>query len=232
MKRLPAFLMLGAGIAALGACASNAPSAVPNAYLQGTPLDQHEIGVVKRTEFLEIAIDAQSSELSGGDRSRIREFVGGYARRGHGPLVLSIPQASSNPQLAVSAAAEARTIAWEMGVEYSEISGTAHGAGSPVSEPLILAYQVYDALPPDCAQKSRVDFSNIDSNNTLPTLGCSVRTNLAAIIVDPADLLGQRALDGSDLMRREVILEKFREGQSTASERSDQESGAISSAVN
>jgi pilus assembly protein CpaD len=51
------------------------------------------------------------------------------------------------------------------------------------------------------------------------------------MIVDPGDLLGQRPLDGSDLSRREVNLEKFREGESTASARTDQESGAVSSAV-
>lgn len=231
-KQLPAFILLSAGLAALGACSSGPSGAVPMSHLHGTALDRHEISVVKRTEFLEVGIDAHASELSSQDRARIRSFVDTYTRRGHGPLVLSMPQASANPQLAVAAAAEARAIAWELGVEYDEIAGTAHGSGSAVSEPLILAYQIYDAVPPHCAQKSSVDFSNIDSNNHQPTLGCSVRTNLAAMIADPADLLGQRPLDGGDVTRREVILEKFRQGESTASVRSAQESGAVSTVVN
>lgn len=231
-KKLPALLALSAGLAALGACSSGPSGAVPAHYMHGTVLDQHQISVVKRTEFLEVAIDGHSSELSNQDRARIRSFVDTYTRRGHGPLVLSMPQASANPQLAVAAAAEARAIAWELGVEYDEIAGTAHGAGSPVSEPLILAYQIYDAIPPNCAQKSSVDFSNIDSNNHQPTLGCSVRTNLAAMIADPADLLGQRPLDRADLSRREVILEKFRQGESTASVRAAQESGAVATVIN
>lgn len=231
-KKLPVFITLSAGLAALGACSSGPSGAVPASYLHGTALDRHEISVVKRTEFLEVAIDAHASELSNEERSRIRSFVDTYTRRGHGPLVLSMPQASANPQLAVAAAAEARAIAWELGVEYDEIAGTAHGAGSAVSEPLILAYQIYDAIPPNCAQKSSVDFSNVDSNNNQPTLGCSVRTNLAAMIADPADLLGQRPLDRADALRREVILEKFRQGESTASVRAPQESGAVSTAIN
>lgn len=231
IRSIRVLIALTAGAAAVSACASVAPTAVPAQYLETSPLDLNPIEVEKRTEFLEVDIDAYASELSSRDRARIRDFVGGYARRGHGPLVLSLPQVSSNPQLAVAAVAEARAIAWDMGVEYEEMSGAAHGTGSPVSEPMILAYQSYEAIAPYCPPKSTVDFSNIDSNNNLPTLGCSVRTNLAAMIVDPADLLGGRPLDGADLSRREVILEKFRAGESTASERSDQESGSVSSVV-
>ncbi|WP_213270859.1 CpaD family pilus assembly lipoprotein [Hyphomonas sp.] len=231
IRSIKALIALGAGAAAVSACASVAPTAVPAAYLETSPLDLNAIDVEKRTEFLEVAIDAYASELSSSDRARIQAFVSGYTKRGHGPLVLSLPQTSSNPQLAVSAVAEARAIAWDMGVEYDELSGAAHGMGSPVSEPMILAYQSYEAIAPHCPPKSTVDFSNIDSNNQLPTLGCSVRTNLAAMIVDPGDLLGNRPLDGSDMARREVILEKFRAGETTASERAAQESGSVSSAV-
>ena len=226
-----ALLALGAGLISLGACASSAPTAVPSSYLAGTALDRNEVGVTKRTEFLEVAIDPQASELSSSDRQRIRSFINLYAQRGHGPLVMSLPQASANPQLAVTAVAEARAIAWESGVEYDEIAGSAHGAGAAVSQPMIIAFQIYDAVAPDCAQKSTYDFSDVASNNTMPTLGCSVRTNLAAMIADPADLLGTRVLEQGDPGRREVILEKFRKGESTAATRSDQESGAVSQVV-
>lgn len=231
-RKISRLFVLGAGLTALGACASSAPTAVPQSYLHGTALDRNAIDVVKRTEFLEVGIEPSASELSASEKARIRSFVDVYTRRGHGPLVLSLPQSSHNPQLAVSAVAEARALAWERGVEYSEMTGTAHGGGSGASEPLILAFQVYEAVAPDCAQKSSVDFSNIDSNNSLPTLGCSVRTNLAAMIVEPADLLGTRPLDQGDMLRRQDILEKFRAGESTASQRSNAESGAVSSVVN
>jgi pilus assembly protein CpaD len=225
-------LALGAGLLSLGACASSAPTAFSDTYLEGTALSRNEVTVAKRTEFLEIAISPEASELSSTDRARIRGFVGAYAQSGHGPLVMSLPAASANPQLAVTAVAEARAIAWENGIQYDEISGAAHGAGEAFSQPMILAYQAYDAVAPDCASKGTLDFSDVSSNNNLPTLGCSVRTNLAAMIADPADLLGNRQLDQSDLARREVILAKFRLGEVTGAERSREESGAISQAVN
>lgn len=227
-----AILALGASLMTLGACASHAPSAIPAEYLEGTALSRNEVGVAKRTEFLEVAISPEAAELSESDRARIRAFVGAYAQQGHGPLVLSLPQATANPQLAVTALAEARSIAWEKGVQYDEISGTTHGAGEAYSQPMIIAFQAYDAVAPECLSKANFEFADASSNNNLPTLGCSIRTNLAAMIADPADLLANRPLDQGDLNRREVILEKFRNGESTAATRTTQESGAVSDAVN
>ena len=95
-----------------------------------------------------------------------------------------------------------------------------------------MAFQVYDAIKPDCKSMAEYDVADIRSNNEMPSLGCSVRTNQAAMIADAADLLGQRELAEGDKLRRKVILDKFRMGESTASARSSAESGAVSSVVN
>ncbi|MEH6488212.1 CpaD family pilus assembly protein [Hyphomonas oceanitis] len=218
-------------LAGLTACASQAPTAVPDSYLQGTALDRNAIGVTKRTEFLEISIDPMSSQLSLKDKARIEDFVRTYRTKGHGPMIVSLPETSENSQLAVEAIVTAREIAWQNGVEYDEIAGSSHGADSDASEPMIMAFQVYDAIKPDCKSMAEYDVADIRSNNEMPSLGCSIRTNQAAMIADAADLLGQRELAVGDSMRRKVILEKFRMGESTASARSSAESGAVSSAV-
>jgi len=51
------------------------------------------------------------------------------------------------------------------------------------------------------------------------------------VFADPADLLGQREITPADPLRRKVILDKFRQGESTASARSSDESGTVSEAV-
>ncbi|KCZ91271.1 MULTISPECIES: CpaD family pilus assembly protein [Hyphomonas] len=229
----PAKTLLTASLCltALAACSSAAPTSVPKAYLQGTALDRNPIGVEKSTEFLEIAIHPEASELSLTDKASISSFVAAYRDHGHGPLIMSLPASSSNPQLAVAAVAEARAIAYERGVQYSEISGTNHGAGSDVAEPMILAFQSYKAVAPECRSLAEVDFSDVTSNNEMPTLGCAVRSNMAAMIADPADLLGNRPLEKGDPLRRAVILEKFRQGETTASKRTSDESGTVSQAI-
>ncbi|WP_291077891.1 CpaD family pilus assembly protein [Hyphomonas sp.] len=224
-------LAAAVGVLTITACSSAAPTAVPQAYLQGTPLDRNPIGVAKRTEFLEIDIHPAASQLSLSDKARIRNFVADYRSVGHGPLIMSLPMSSANPQLAVQATAEAREIAWENGVAYEEIAGGTHGEESDVSEPLILAFQSYEAIAPDCPSLASLDMGDMSSNNELPTLGCAVRTNLAAMISDPGDLLGQRSLDQGDPVRRATILDKFRKGEVTGAERGENESGTVSTAV-
>jgi len=230
-KPTATLIAAGIGLIVLSGCSSVAPSSVPASYLQGTALDRNAIGVEKKTEFLEIAIHPQASELSLADKAAISGFVSAYRDHGHGPLIMSLPTSSANPQLAVAAIAEARAIAYENGVQYQEIEGTHHGEGSPNSEPMILAFQAYEAIAPDCQSQAMIDYSDISSNNERVSLGCAVRTNLAAMIADPADLLGTRPLDKADPLRRAVILQKFREGEATASTRTNQESGTVSQAV-
>ncbi len=221
----------GLGIATLGACSSYAPTSVPESYLEGTALDRNPIGVRKKTEFLEVEISPEARELSTADTKRIRSFITAYRDHGHGPLILSAPGSSVNPELAMAAFAEARALAFENGVAYDEIAGSTHDENSTGSEPLILAFQAYEAIAPDCPSLAEFDIADISSNNEMPTLGCSVRANQAAMIADPADLLGNRPLDPGDAMRRDVILAKFREGEATASVRTKDESGTISEAV-
>ena len=231
LKPAATLLAAGLGLTALAACASSAPSNVPQSYLQGTALDRNAIKVEKKTEFLEVGIHPQASELSLADKASIANFVAAYRDHGHGPLIMSLPASSANPQLAVAAVAEARAIAYESGVQYEEIAGTSHGTESLVSEPLILAFQSYTAIAPDCQSQASIDFSDVSTNNERSTLGCAVRSNLAAMIADPADLLGTRPLGQADPIRRGIILEKFRQGESTAATRTQQESGTVSQAV-
>jgi pilus assembly protein CpaD len=66
----------------------------------------------------------------------------------------------------------------------------------------------------------------------LPSLGCAVAVNLAAMIADPSDLVGDQPMDPADMGRRSIVLSKYRLGEKTSSEKNDDASGAISSAVN
>ncbi len=222
--------LIALGLASITACAAgpDSPSAVRADYMDQGAFDHNKIEVVKRTEFLEVAINPVASEITGKDREKIRAFVQAYRSQGKGPLILSLPNSSANPQLAVSAVAEAREIAYEAGLSYDELGGANHSS----SEPMVLAFQYYEALKPDCGLASEYDFSDIRSNNDMPSLGCSVRTNLAAMISDPADLLGVTEIGAGDPLRRADILQKFREGASTASERGEGETGTVSTAVN
>jgi len=148
---------------------------------------------------------------------------------GQGQLSMILPEGTSNPQSAIGAIAEAREIAWANGVRYEEISG---GANVFEFQPVMtLSFKRYEALAPECDSFGTIDVSSTRSNADLPNLGCSVRTNIAAMIADPSDLLGNRQLDPGDSERRYITFQAYRQGEQTASERNDGESGVISDAI-
>ncbi|MEM1390399.1 MAG: CpaD family pilus assembly lipoprotein [Pseudomonadota bacterium] len=224
--------MLG-GVALLGACQSGKDDPIiPVSYYEDTVLDRNDIGVRGQTEILEVDLNAMDSQLRQLQISRIENFLSKYNRVGQGPLIMSMPKNFANPQLAVKATAEARDLAWNSGVEYDQIAGSAYDAGGSADAPLILAFQSFETVAPDCPQLSEIDFADARSNNDLPTLGCAVRTNMAAMIAEPSDLLAERELEEGDLNRRLVQLENWRQGADTAAQRSEQENGAVSTAVN
>ena len=216
----------------LSACQSNgAPSHVPASYFNGTPLDRHQIGVTQHTEYLEVVMDPRDTQLRLGELSKVRSFLDQYADVGHGPLVVSMPKHAENPQLAVGAVSEIRQLAWEAGISYEAMLGAAYDASGRAKTPIVMAFRTYKAVAPECQSLAELDLSDGTSNSDLPTLGCAIRTNMAAMIAEPADLLGGRELSEGDKVRRATQLQLWQQGQATAASRTDAESAVVSTVV-
>ncbi|MEC7291753.1 MAG: CpaD family pilus assembly lipoprotein [Pseudomonadota bacterium] len=223
---------LGGAMLIAGCQSSGPPSNVPAEYFTGTTLDRNAIGVTQRTEYLEVQLDERDTQLRVAELMKVRAFLDAYTDVGHGPLIVSMPKHADNPQLAVGAVAEVRQLAWEAGVDYDHLLGAAYDASGRSSTPIVMAYKTYQAVAPKCKSLAEIDVSNAISNSDLPSLGCAVRTNMAAMIAEPADLLGARDLDEGDLTRRSRQLELWRAGETTAAARSEAESAVVSNAVN
>ena len=67
----------------------------------------------------------------------------------------------------------------------------------------------YVATAPACPSLAIVGPS-VNDNDFEPTLGCSNRGNLAAMVNDPADLLGSRAVAPADGARAGAVIERYR----------------------
>ncbi len=198
---------------------TSTPGDVPLTSLERTPLERNPIGVRAATEVLEIEMSPDDMMLSREERAQLQSFVIDYRRVGSGPLIMSLPSGGANAQSAVRGLAEIRQIAYEMGVDYADIAGTSYNAGGDASAPIVVAFRAFEAVAPDCPPVSMVDLSDIDSNSELPTFGCAVRTNLAAMIAEPEDLLGQREIGDIDVQRRQTQVDMWREGQATQAAR-------------
>lgn len=150
-----------------------------------------------------------------------------YKARGHGPLVISYPQGGSNEQAAMQAIALARTQFYDAGIDWRQITGGAYDARGLGHAPVIFSFTRYRAVGPDCEpgwDYLATEFDNVRHRR----FGCAMAANLAAMIADPHDLIAPRGQEPSDSGRRQTVIDRYRAGQNTATERGDSESGLAS----
>ncbi len=228
LNKLPVRVVMAMSAAAVVTGCVSGPNAVPTEYYNTTPLTRNAITVEETTEFLELRVSPDDTQLTIADKARLEGFLLRYKRVGDGPLIMSLPAGGVNAQAAVRGVAEARQIAYETGVRYEDIVGGNYDGSGAYDAPIILAYRSFNAKAPNCPDFSTVDFADVSSNNELPTLGCSVRTNIAAMLSEPQDLFGERPLGDTDIVRRTTQIEAYRAGESTSAARSGDESGKVS----
>jgi pilus assembly protein CpaD len=186
----------------------------------------HPISVEADVATLNVSAVAGQPGLSSSDKAAIENFASAYRQRGHGPLTISTPSGSPNAGAAAVALSDVRDILAANGV--TDLAYTPYRAsGADSGAPLILSFKHYVAKPTACGDWS-ADYAYDPANGLLPNHGCATQNNLAVMIADPADLAGPRTMTAADAERRNTVLEKYRAGESTATERSDQDSGAVS----
>ena len=186
----------------------------------------HPISVETDVATLNVGVVAGQPGLAPSERSAIEAFAAAYRQRGHGPLTISTPSGSPNAGAAAVALSDVRDILAENGV--TSLAYTPYRAsGADNGAPLILSFKHYVAKPTACGDWS-MDYAFDPSNRLPPNHGCATQNNLAAMVADPADLAGPRTMTPADAGRRDTVLEKYRAGQPTATQRTEQDSGAVS----
>lgn len=186
----------------------------------------HPISVEADVATLNVEVVAGQPGLSPSERSAIEGFAAAYRQRGHGPLTISTPSGSPNAGAAAVALSDVRDILAESGV--TSLAYTPYRAsGADSGAPLILSFKQYVAKPTACGDWS-MNYAFDPSNRLPPNHGCATQNNLAAMVADPADLAGPRTMTPADAGRRGTVLEKYRAGEVTATQRTEQDSGAVS----
>ena len=190
-----------------------------------------QIMAQETTAELKIDTVVAGEKLGWRERDAVKGFAVAYQQEGHGAVIISRPSNGPDDISAMRAAADARAMMLAEGVDQSMIAeGTYDGTGAR-SAPLIISYRTYEAVAPHCPDISHWDFTDTSSNSALPSLGCAVAANLAAMIANPSDLVGDQPMDPADAERRSIMFSKYRAGEKTSSERNNDASGAISTVV-
>jgi pilus assembly protein CpaD len=103
-----------------------------------------------------------------------------------------------------------------------------YDAGADAAVPVVVGFLRYDAKGPQCGHDWG-NLANAFNNEVYEQFGCSITANIAAQVADPADLLHPRTETAPDATRRQVVLDKYRQGSTTATAKDAQANGAVSS---
>jgi pilus assembly protein CpaD len=191
-----------------------------------TPTDRFPITVDADTASLEVRPSLSNGRLSSLDRVQIRNFVSEYKQRGHGAMRMSSDGGGRSATLT-----DVKNALLGAGLSSAQIEDTSYSTkAASASASVILSFTRYVASVSECGIWDK-NMGYTQRNLPWPNFGCATQSNLAAMIVDPHDLTAPRGKGKTNADRRSVVLEKYREGDISSSDRSEAESGAISGAL-
>lgn len=193
-----------------------------------TNLDMHPIKVHQDTARLEIGVAAADQTLRPEDHAALSRFAADYKDRGRGPMVMSVPAGATNTNAALLGDAVRRELYGLMPVSGSITTATYEAAAAA---PIILSFERYVAEIKDCPSSAMGDMAKSWDNKVSVGFGCANNMNIALMLADPGDVVAPPEMDPALAARRGDVFDKYRKGQPTATTRSDDERGAVSTAV-
>lgn len=207
--------VLAVSAAVLAACA---PAYQPHSLVLDA--DRHQPVVTQEIARLDLP---PARQIFPADAPAVEAFLRDYRNVGHGPVLVSVPPGED----AAGVAEDVRAIARISGMAAPEIAvavSTSDG-GSPYN----LTFVRYRAHAPECGQ-DWPSLATTRRSETYANFGCANAANLAAMIVDPADLLAPREMAPADAERRINALNAYRGGAQAGSGSGSAAGGAAAGA--
>ena len=169
----------------------------------------HPISLAEQEEHLDVLVGASDKSISLAQKSVIQGFVAQYMSNGSGPVQIMLPAGGTNAAAAKRVQGDIVTALRKGGVQSGYIVTTSYAPPSTESaNPVRIAYRALAASTTPCG-KWPDDLSKDMENKHYADFGCSYQNNLAAMIANPADLLGPRALSQVDAAKRGEIIKKY-----------------------
>jgi pilus assembly protein CpaD len=213
----------GLALAGLAACAASTPKTLPPV----TPTERFTAEVKDVPD--QVALGVHAGGVSVRQQEALSDFVGRWREAGSGVVVVKVPADAANGDQARSMAYAVQSQIEALGVPSDRIELASYQAGEPHG-PVLAIFQRATAQGPDCSG----GWDNLTStmnNEPYKHFGCAMVANIAAQLADPRDLVSPPGLAPGDNVRRQTVLNKYRDGKVTAAEKDDQANGAVSSAV-
>jgi len=180
---------------------------------------RHPIVVTEAPETLDLPLGRSTRRLSGPIVGTISSFGTDSRQHGNGAVEILVPSGSANEAAVHAVTPQIRKALQQGGVSRSRISTRTYSVSDANADaPIRLSYPRMQATAGDCGAWPRNIGGHFNKNVDYENYGCATQSNLAAMVVNPSDLLTPRASTPSDQARRAVVIENYRKGDVTASD--------------
>ncbi|MGP0090415.1 MAG: CpaD family pilus assembly protein [Xanthobacteraceae bacterium] len=215
-------LLIGGLAAMLGGCDSAREVAMP-AKVATDYRQRHPISIKETDHTVEIFIGGDRGGLTPSQRADVLAFARAWQREATGGVVIDLPAGTANERAAAEVLGEVKSILAAAAVPPERtVVRPYHPASPRTLATLRLNYPRMAAeagpcglWPHDIGPSFERDYNE---NTEYWNLGCSAQRNLAAMVDNPADLVQPRGEAPPYNARRTVVLDKYRKGETTASQ--------------
>lgn len=181
---------------------------------------RHPITLQESDHTLELFIGSNRGELNPTQRAQVLSFGVGWKHQATGGIVVERPVGSTNERAAAEAVPEIVSILAASGLPPQSVVVQTYAATGPNLATVRVSYPRIQAQAGPCGlwPESIGPSMNRDYFENQPpwNYGCATQRNLAAEIANPSDLVQPRGETAAYAMRRTTVLERYREGDTTA----------------
>ena len=181
---------------------------VPDDYRTSHPIILNE-----REEVLDVPVGAADSRITIAQRSSIQAFVAQSANVGVVQILL--PSGAPNSAAAERVLSDIMAALRKSGVASGNIVTASYDAsGAQTSAPVRISYRAMSAGTEPCG-KWTADLGDTSQNKNYENFGCASQNNFAAMIANPADLIGPRLPNNIDPVRRGLAISRYQKSTGT-----------------
>ena len=193
---------------------------------------RHPITVTEADHTFQLFIGANRASLTPPQRAEVLAFGQTWKAEATGGVLVDLPTGTVNEQASAGALHEIQSILAATGVPSQSVMVRTYQAGARSFATVRITYPKVTAQAGPCGMwpkdigptMDREYFENKDYWN----FGCAQQHNLAAMVENPEDLVQPRSETPAYTMRRTQVVEKYREGQPTATTYTNTNAGKIS----
>ena len=223
-------LLVAGGLAvSLAGCFETqvAQNAYPTDYRQ-----RHPIVLRDGTQTVEVLLGRNRGGLTADQRADVLSFAQGWRHEAGSGIIVNIPHGGPTDHAAADSMREIRSILTAVGVPPGAIYVQNYRPARSSLASVKLSYSKLTAEAGPCGQWPKdlgVSWnSDYIENHPYWNLGCASQRNLAAMVDNPADLVQPRGETPPWAPRRNVVIDRYRKGESPAGNYLGYDTGKIS----